>query len=154
MEMMIQNEIKKENVIFVDRQPTPNAFFATLAAVQRQTTPLQRFKSEIRLLEKVSERGDIRGWQEKLSNLNNLGKEAGIDPATDLETRVQLKKMELTLLLNAEKRARVEARQNEKKAAEAQMGNQPELARELLAKAQKLNRLVQQIEGQLLTKTA
>lgn len=154
MEMTIQNEIKKENVIFVDRQPTPNAFFATLAAVQKQSTPLHKFKSQMRLLEKASEIGDIRGWQEKLQNLNNLGKEAGIDPSTDLETRIQLKKLELTLLFNAEKRAREQARQTEKKATEAQMGNQPELARELLAKAQKLTRLAGQIQDQLLTKTA
>jgi|SRR5262245_45921211 len=143
----IQNQ---EKVIIVNRQPAANAFFAALAGTRNNVqTPHQIFRSQIRLLEKAAEAGDIRSWQENSAPLAKLASAAGIDLAQDLETRVTLKKIELSLLMNAHKKASTQAKALEKQATEIQIAGDLNAAKELFAKAQKLNTLALQLTAQL-----
>lgn len=147
----IQNTVPQ-----IQRKPAANPFFTALANYRvhsNEPTPLHRLRSHLRLLEKCAERGDVRGWQTNLSRVNELAGEASIDAARDLSLRVQLKKMEFTLLFQAFKNAKAQITLHEKQAAEAQVAADAQKAQELLAKAQKLSRLAEQLEKQLLAKT-
>jgi hypothetical protein len=143
---MIQTQ---EKVIIVDRKPTPNAFFAALAETTKIQTPNQIFRAQIRLVEKAAEAGDIRGWQENSASLATLASDAGIDLTQDLEIRVQLKKIELSLLMNAQRKASSQAKGLEKQATELQIAGDVNGAKDLFAKAQKLITLSLQLKGQL-----
>src|SRR4030095_13975158 len=143
----IQNQ---EKVIIVDRKPAANAFFATLAEkTQSVQTPHQIFRSQIRLLERAAEAGDIRSWQENSAPVAKLAASAGIDMAKDLEVRVQLKKIELSLLMNAHKKASTQAKSVEKQAAELQIAGNATAAKDFFAKARKLSTLATQLQTQL-----
>src|SRR5215467_10619906 len=142
---MIQTQ---EKGMFVDRKPTANAFFATLAETSKIQTPHQIFRAQIRIVEKAAEAGDIRGWQENSAPLATLASAAGID-MQDLEIRVQLKKIELSLLMNAQKKASTQAKGLEKQATELQIAGDVNAAKDLFAKAQKLIALSLQLKGQL-----
>jgi len=91
--------------------PAVNPFFATLAAVQsrpKPETPVQKFQSHLRRLGKISEEGDVVGWNNHLPKLSPLAIAARILPEKDLRTRVELKKMEMTLLLQAGNKAKAQ----------------------------------------------
>jgi hypothetical protein len=77
-----------------------------------------------------------------------------MNPSEHLELRVRLKKLELDLLLSGQKRAELKAKNLEKQGLEAQMGSDAASAKDFLMKAQKLSQLAQQIEAQILEKTA
>ncbi|MFO1519895.1 MAG: hypothetical protein U1F57_09580 [bacterium] len=147
----------QENVMYVERKATPNAFFASLAEYQvrpKQETPLQKFRNHLKTLEKMADAGDIKGWQENLPTVHVLALEADVDSAKDLNLRVQLKKWELTLMLQAGNKALQQAKELEKKANEAQIVEDEDMAHTLIEKAQRLVRLGNQLHEQLLEKTA
>src|SRR4030095_4773918 len=140
----------QEKIIFVDRKAAPNAFFAALAEGRNNVqTPSQVFRTQIRLLEKAAEAGDIRNWQYNSAPLAKLASLAGIELNQDLEIRVQLKKIELSLLMNAHKKASTQATSLEKQATELQITGDANSAKDLFNKAQKLSALANQLQNQL-----
>jgi hypothetical protein len=146
----------QDKIIFLSQKSASNAFFASLADRQakRVETPLHRCNAQIKLLETAAAHGDFKAWQGALPVVLDLAKEAGMNPSEHLELRVRLKKLELDLLLSGQKRAELKAKNLEKQGLEAQMGSDAASAKDFLMKAQKLSQLAQQIEAQILEKTA
>ncbi len=106
----------------------------------------QKLEVELRKLQKCSEGGDLAGWKTHLAPF--------LEIELDLETRVRLKQMELTLFVRASKVARQQAVYAEKKATDAQMADNVDQARQLFQRAQKFNELATYLTDQLKAKTA
>ncbi len=135
----------------------PNRFFMALAASQdkaRDESPMQVFYQCMKRLQTAAEAGDIRDWQENLNEINSLTSGLGFESMKELETRAQIKRLEMTLLLRAGNKALQEADLAQREAAVAENSGDSSLARELFAKAQKLARLGKQLHAQLLAKTS
>ena len=138
-------------------RPGMNVFMEMLSesfSKPKDLTPIMRFRDHFRKLEKCAQAGDIPGWQALQQELPALAEAVSIDLESDLETKVRLRQIELTLLLKAGHRALREAELSEKEATEAQVSDDPEKGQALLTKAQRLHRLGQQLHNQLLAKTA
>ena len=138
-------------------KPGMNTFMDLLSenfSQAKESTPIQKFHDHLRGMERRAQAGDIPGWQRFQNQFTVLADAANIDLEECLETKVRVRQIELTLLLKAGERALREAEKNEKEAAEAQVADEPEKGRILLAKAQKLIRLGHQLHDQLLAKTA
>jgi len=143
-----------------DRQsnsvPAVNPFFASLASAQarvRPQTPLQRFRHHLRKLSQLAEAGDVMGWNQFLPQLSKLALAAKIAPEKDLRTRVELKKMEMTLLLAAGKKAKTQG-EDLKRRSEGCRAQDPRQAQEFSTKAEKLIALGEKLHSQLVAKTA
>jgi hypothetical protein len=150
------NAISQKKVM-VESVPAPavNPFFATLASAQSKPkleTPLQKFRGHLRHLEQISEAGDVVGWNQHLPKLSPLAIAAKIAPEKDLRTRVELKKMEMTLLLMAGNKAKAQGEEMKTRAQEALQKKDPQ-ANELLTKAEKLIALRDKLHAQLISKT-
>lgn len=138
-------------------RPGMNPFMEVLSTAlssRREATPLQKLNAYFKQMEKVADAGDIRAWQEKLPQVDALVRAADMDAIRELEVKVQIKKLELTLLLKAGKRALEEAKLTEKKANEAELIEDAVSSQELKQKAHKLERLGSQLHQQLLAKVA
>jgi hypothetical protein len=146
---------QRKRIVESGAVPAVNPFFATLASVQSQPrpeTPLQKFRGHLRRLEKISDEGDVVGWNQHLPKLSPLAIAAKILPEKDLRTRVELKKMEMTLLLMAGNKAKAQGEEMKKRAQEA-IRNKEANANELLTKAEKLIALGDKLHAQLVSKT-
>ncbi|MBL7685198.1 MAG: hypothetical protein JNK65_04080 [Deltaproteobacteria bacterium] len=151
----MQANVKVENWIHLHQKPVANSFFLALAETQqhpKQETPFQRFKAQMKQLEQVVQRGDIKSWQEKFSALPELAKSANIDLEMHLEYRVQIKQWEFTLLLKASQRAEEQVTRLEKEINAADLRDDEEKLKMLQEKSQRMKRFVNQLREQLLVK--
>lgn len=135
-------------------EPRANTFFVALAASQEKSrgkSPAQVFHWAIRQLKSAAEEGDIREWQLAMENLESSKSDLALEGWKELEVLVQLRKMEMTLLLNAAKKADSDAQDAEMEAELAGQNGDDREFRELGLKAQRLRRLAQQFNDQLLS---
>lgn len=113
-----------------------------------------KFQQILQKLGRIAEAGDLGAWKKTMPEMEAAAKEANVDLARDLATRVTLKQCELTLFVQAGKLARSQARYAELKANDAQIGEQGDQARTLFQRAQKFNELANYLTQQLRSKTA
>jgi len=149
--------LKGEKILFVERKPTAHPLFASLSAYEvgsKEKTPAEKFQMQMSDLEKVAMAGDLKAWQERFPLVTQSAKEASVDPAKDLNIRVQLKKLELTVMLQAAGKAQITAKHLEAKATQAQMKKDVDQSKKLFTQAQRLSRLAQELQNQLMAKTA
>ncbi len=138
-------------------EPRMNPFFAALAASQERggiLTPTHSFHSRMNELQQAAEAGDISEWQERLQEVQEAKEEMGFEGLRELELRVQIKKMEMTLLLQASQNSLFQASMEEQNALLAEQNGEAGEAQAHRNKAQKLQRLGKQLQDQLLSKTA
>jgi hypothetical protein len=140
-----------------DSAPAPvmNPFFAALASSQGQAkveTPAQLFRSHLLELQKIAMTGDVTAWNQQLPRVNSFAQTANIALEEDLGTRVELKKMEMTLLLQAGNKARTQGEELKRKAREIR-AEDPAQAKELILKAERHLALADKLHGPLLSKT-
>lgn len=148
---------KQEKILFVDRRPTANTFYSSLAEYEiksKEMPPSERLRAEIKQLERFAARGDLKAWQEKYPLVLKQAETLAQDPLKDLETRVHLKKLELMLLLAARKRAQLQVKILEQKAADAQANRWVKQHEVMEKQAEKLRQLAKNLEEQILAKTA
>lgn len=146
------NLLKKSRVAEFSR-PGLNPVYDVLKTFEKQSSkasPEETFNAHLNLLKKCSELGDCSAWKNQLPFISELAKAAGIDPESDLNLKVRLKQMELSLLFNAGKQALHRAKLEEKKATEAQMENNETAARQLFEKAQKLSQVGKELHDRLM----
>jgi hypothetical protein len=150
-------ELKPEKILFVERRPSAHPLFSSLSEYQvqpKETSATEKFQAELRDLEKTALAGDLQAWQEKFPQMTAKAKEANVDPSKDLNTLVQIKKLELTVMLQAAGKAQIAAKQLEGEALRAQMKKDAARSQQLLTQAQKLNHLAEKLKNQLLSKTS
>jgi hypothetical protein len=150
-------EVKKEEILFVERRPTANPFFKSISDYRvepKEKTVLQKFEEQLRGLEKVALSGDLKGWQEKFPQVTASAQEASVDPSKDLHLRVQIKKLELTVMLQAASKAKIAAKHLEEEATKAQLKKDVDQSKKLLTQAQKLTHLAEKLKNQLMSKTS
>ena len=131
-----------------------NPFFSALAGARvqnKEATPLQKLYTEVRDLEKIAEGGDLKAWQEKLPQVQQLAETVHEDAIKLLEVQVQIKKYELTLYLKASKQALQQAQTAETQAKQAELGDNTVASRELWNKSQKFKRLGEHFQQRLQT---
>lgn len=151
-----ETSAKTKSQVVEFARPGFNPFMEVLSSqlkTPKSSTPVQELHGQLRALERSAEHGDLRAWQEQRARLDASVTKAGLDEVRALEVKVQIKKIELTLLLKAGKRALEEARLAEKQATEAELTEDP-TADQLKLKAQKLERMGAQLHQQLLAKVA
>lgn len=138
------------------RKPGLNPFMTLLSAQPKSgaLTPLQELHAELRALEKLAETGDAKGWQEKLPQVQAKIEAVHSDELRRLELQVQVKQYELTLFLQASKKALQQAQAEEKRAQEAQLGDDAQASREHFNRAMKLKRLGEHFQTQLQVQVA
>lgn len=136
------------------QKPGMNPFFSALAgarAQNKEATPLQKLYTEVRDLEKIAEAGDLKAWQEKLPQVQQLAETVHEDAIKLLEVQVQIKKFELTLYLKASKQAMLQAEAAKTQAKQAELGDNTVASRELWNKSQKFIRLGEHFQQRLKT---
>lgn len=133
------------------RKPGLNPFMTLLSAQSKSAgpTPLQELHAELHALEKIAESGDAKTWQEKLPQVQAMIDAVYSDELRRLELQVQVKQAELTLFLKASKKALQQAQAEEKRAQEAQLGDDVQASREHFSRAMKLKRLGEHFQERL-----
>ena len=150
-------EIKNEKLLFVERRPTENSFFTSLSQYHvssKDKTASEKLQDQLRDLEKVALAGDLKGWRSKFTQVSAHAREANVDPSKDLNTLVQIKKLELTVMLQAASKAKTAAKHLEEEATRAQMKKDVVRSKKLLTQAHNLIRLADQLKDQLMSKTS
>jgi len=89
-----------------------------LAAVVTMPNVVQ---TSLRQMRRIAETGNIIGFQRGFQQFQNIAAKHGVDLEQDLETRVALMQMQLTLLMSAAKRALANEKLNQQQATAAEV---------------------------------
>ena len=136
-------------------KPGLNPFFSSMVAQKKTAlTPVQQLHTELRGLEKIAEAGDLKAWQEKVSQVLTLVETVHSDELRRLEAQVEIKQLELTLFLKASKNANQQSQVESKRAKEAELVDNTSASREHWQRAQKLKRMSEHFQEQLQVQVA
>jgi len=141
-------ELKLESKKFVSEMH-PGALPKVEIAPGPQLNDLQ---SSLRQMRKIAETGNIVGFQRGFQQFRTLAEKSGVDLERDLETRVALKQMELTLLMAAAKRALAHEKLNQQQANEAEVVEAVEVAAVHAQKAKHFGDMAQNILAEIKAK--
>ncbi len=137
--------------------PMPNnPFFAALAVSQSKPaslSPVQKLYSLKDEMRELADAGDIKGWREIFPRLEALLKTIKFNPNSKMEWETEIKKLELTLLLNAGDLAKRQGEDAQKKAAVAEHRGDRQGAEEWSARAKKYLSFGEHLRQELLGKT-
>jgi len=107
----------------------------------------------LRQMRKIAESGNLLGFQKQFQQFQAWAQSRGFDLNQDIETRVALKQMELTLLMTAAKRAFGQEKILEQKGTEAEVegneGNAVEYYQKAKRFGQMAHSLLAEIKGKL-----